>query len=619
MMEHHHVHREHGDEKINRWEILSITISAVLLLLAIFLFRNIVQLLLCIIAYLLVGWKVWQEAIENILHGEFFDENFLMTVASMGAFCIGEYPEAVAVMLLYSIGEALQDTAVDSSRNAIAKLICMRPDHANLITNDGVVQAAAADVSVGSHILVRPGERIALDGIICSGRASVDTAALTGESLPREWTVGDTALAGCISCDGTLEIEVTKAFAQSSVSRIMELVENAQKNKAKSEQFITRFARVYTPVVCAIAAIIAVFPPLLGLGNETIFIHKALAFLVISCPCALVISVPLSFFSGIGCASHNGILLKGSNYLELLAKSEIAVFDKTGTLTEGKFRIAEILPAEGIEAQQLLEIAAYCESRSVHPLAAAIIEAFGGEPESGRIREIHEVAGSGICAVLDGKPVLAGKKELLGKLAPETSEEEATTIFVAWNGRYIGRIILRDEPKRDAKECVISLRKLGVHDLTMLSGDRRYAAQHIADVLGLDHVFAQLLPDDKVTYLRRLKEQGSVLYVGDGINDAPVLAMADVGVAMGSLGSDVAVEAADAVIMGDELTKIPLAIRISRKTMRITRENIVFSIIVKLIILTVSLLTSIGLWWAVLADVGVCMLTILNSIRAMRI
>ncbi|MBQ0038134.1 MAG: cadmium-translocating P-type ATPase [Clostridiales bacterium] len=616
---HEHNQHEHGGEAVSRLALFCMAVSAVLLLLSIFLLQGKAQLASCIIAYLLTGWKVLKEAAENMLRGELFDENFLMAVASIGAFCIGEYPEAVAVMLLYSIGELLQDRAVDSSRDAISALINVRPDHANLITENGTVQVEAASVRVGAHILVCPGERIPLDGLICSGSGSVDTSALTGESLPQQWSAGDMALAGCINRDGVLEIEVTKPFEQSSVSRILALVEEAQENKAQPERFITRFAKVYTPFVCAIAAAVAVIPPLMGWGAWTIFIHKALTFLVVSCPCALVISVPLSLFSGIGCASHNGILFKGGNDLELLSKAEIAAFDKTGTLTEGKFRISCLLPAENVSPQQLLEVAAHCESQSGHPLAKAICQAYGGTVDEKRICEIREEAGYGIRALFDGKSALVGKREMLCDLVGDPAADSDTAVYAALDGKYLGRIVLRDEAKKDAAESLSALRKLGFHNLTMLSGDRQSAAQRIGQTLGMDQIFGQLLPEDKVAQLKKLKGQGTLLYVGDGINDAPVLAAADVGIAMGGLGSDAAIESADVVIMSDTLSKIPLAVRIARKTMRIAKENIVFSIAVKVIILALSLVTSVGLWLAVFADVGVCMLAILNSLRALRI
>ena len=471
---------------------------------------------------------------------------------------------------------------------------------------------------MGDIILVRPGERVPLDGEVIEGRSSVDTSALTGESMPREWTVGSAALAGCVNQSGLLKIKVTRPFSDSSVSRIMAMVEDAQDNKAQPERFITRFARVYTPVVCGIAVLVAVIPPLLGWGSWSTFIHKALAFLVISCPCALVISVPLSFFSGIGCASHNGILMKGSNYLELLAKAEIAAFDKTGTLTKGEFSVTEMSCADGVSQEQLLEVAAYCESQSTHPLAKSILKAYGKPVDGNRLAGIEEISGNGIRAVLDGKTALVGKAELLDGVAVTTQTSGTTVVYVACDGQYLGCIGLSDTLKPDTKEAISALRKLGLHNLTMLSGDRQATANSIAKKIGLDNAWGQLLPEEKVAHLEELKKLGSVVYAGDGINDAPVLAAADVGVAMGGLGSDAAMEAADVVIMTDELSRLPLAIRIARKTMAIAKQNIVFSIAVKVLILALSLVTDMGLWLAVFADVGVCMLAILNSLRALR-
>ena len=610
-------HDHGGEEEVGTLTYVRMGLSAVGLLASIFLLEGTWQLAVCIIAYLLAGFSVLKEAVENIAHGEIFDENFLMTVASIGAFCIGEYPEAVAVMLLYEIGEWLQDKAVGSSRASIKALVNVRPDHANLIRGEEVTTVAAEDVSVGDIILVRPGERVPLDGEVIEGTSSVDTSALTGESLPREWTVGSAALAGCVNQNGLLKIRVTKPFGDSSVSRIMALVEDAQDNKAQPERFITRFARVYTPVVCGIAVLVAILPPLLGLGAWSTFVHKALAFLVISCPCALVISVPLSFFSGIGCASHNGILMKGSNYLEMLSKAEIAAFDKTGTLTRGEFSVTSLSCAEGVSQEQLLETAAYCESQSTHPLAKSILKAYGKPVDGSRIAGIEEVSGNGIRAVFDGKKALVGKPELLDGV-PVTQQPAGTTaVYVALDGQYLGCIGLSDTLKPDTKDAVGALRKLGLHNLTMLSGDRQPTAEAIAKEIGLDNAWGQLLPEEKVSHLEDLKKLGSVVYAGDGINDAPVLAAADVGVAMGGLGSDAAMEAADVVIMTDEISRLPLAIRIARRTMSIARQNIIFSIAVKILILVLSLIVDLGLWLAVFADVGVCMLAILNSLRAM--
>lgn len=616
--DHGHSHEHGGDEEQGALTYVRMGLSAVGLLASIFFLEGTWQLVVCIIAYLLAGFSVLKEAVENITHGEIFDENFLMTVASIGAFCIGKYPEAVAVMLLYEIGEWLQDKAVGSSRASIEALVNVRPDHANLVKGDEVTTVKAETVSVGDIILVRPGERVPLDGEVIEGSSSVDTSALTGESMPREWTVGSAALAGCVNQSGLLKIKVTRPFSDSSVSRIMAMVEDAQDNKAQPERFITRFARVYTPVVCGIAVLVAVIPPLLGWGSWSTFIHKALAFLVISCPCALVISVPLSFFSGIGCASHNGILMKGSNYLELLAKAEIAAFDKTGTLTKGEFSVTEMSCTDGVSQEQLLEVAAYCESQSTHPLAKSILKAYGKPVDGSRLAGIEEISGNGIRAVLDGKTALVGKAELLGGVAVTTQTSGTTVVYVACDGQYLGCIGLSDTLKPDTKEAISALRKLGLHNLTMLSGDRQATANSIAKKIGLDNAWGQLLPEEKVAHLEELKKLGSVVYAGDGINDAPVLAAADVGVAMGGLGSDAAMEAADVVIMTDELSRLPLAIRIARKTMSIAKQNIVFSIAVKVLILALSLVTDMGLWLAVFADVGVCMLAILNSLRALR-
>jgi Cd2+/Zn2+-exporting ATPase len=609
----------HGDEEREASRLPQIIVAGVLFLVSLLFLKGTLQLIVYIAAYFVAGFSVWKEAIEGIMHGEWFDENFLMAIASGGAFFIQEYPEAVTVMLLYQIGEGLQDKAVDSSRASIQALVNIRPDRANLVTENGVTEVAAEQVAVGEMILVRPGERIPLDGTVKEGTSFLDTSALTGESLPREVKAGDAALAGCVNQNGMLKILVTKSFGESSASRILELVENARENKATQEQFITRFAKIYTPIVVGCAVILAVLPPLLGLGSFSHFVHKALAFLVISCPCALVISVPLSFFSGIGYASHRGILMKGGNYLEMLAKADVAAFDKTGTLTEGRFTVRSITPADGIEKDMLLELAAYCESQSTHPLAKAICDAYGKEISDSRIAELSEQSGYGIRAKIDGIPVLAGKAALLeqNRIAVPEMDSAETTVYVAQNGQYIGCIALGDALKTDAKVAMQELRALGVKHLTMLSGDRQQIATQIGGEIGLDRAFGELLPEDKVNRVVALKKEstGTLLYAGDGINDAPVLAAADVGIAMGGLGSDAAMEAADVVIMSDEPSKIALAIRIARNTLKIARENIAFSLAVKLIILTVSVLFDMGLWIAVFADVGVCMLAILNTLR----
>lgn len=615
---HTHTHEHHHDHGAERGlgAYLLMGLSAVLLLLAIFAVEGTARLVLCVVAYLAVGWPVLKEAGENILHGRVFDENFLMSVASLGAFCIGEYPEAAAVMLLYCIGETLQDLAVDRSRRSIEALVNVRPDRATLA--DGS-QVDAAAVAVGDKIVVRPGERIPLDGVVCAGQGSVDTSALTGESLPRPCALGDTVLAGCVALDSVLTVEVTKPFGESSVSRILALVEDAQENKAQPERFITRFSRVYTPVVCALAVVVALVPPLLGWGTWSSFIHKALSFLVISCPCALVISVPLSYFSGIGCASHHGVLFKGGNYLEGISKAHMAAFDKTGTLTCGSFRVVELTPAEGASQEELLETAAYCESRSTHPLARCIVEAYESAIDPERMADIREISGYGVEAKIDGKTCRAGKRAFMEAGGIPLERKAATCVYVSREGQYLGCIALADTLKPDSKKAIAALRDLGFTELCMLSGDRQEIADEIAGEIGLDHAFGQLLPEDKVTRLLELKRKGAILYTGDGINDAPVLAAADVGIAMGGLGSDAAMEAADVVIMSDEPSRIPLAVRIARKTMRIARENIALSLLIKVSILILSVVADVGLWLAVFADVGVCMIAIANSLRALYI
>jgi len=610
-------------EKKEENRLPQIIISAALFLLGLLLFQGTLRLIVFIAAYLVVGITVWREAVEGICRGSWFDENFLMSIASVGAFAIGEYPEGVAVMLLYEIGEMLQDKAVDSSRESIEALVNIRPDRANLISGTSTQEVAAENVKIGDLILIRPGDRIPLDGTVQDGSSSMDASALTGESIPREIVPGDTVLAGCVNLSGTLKVLVSKSFGESSASRILELVENARENKATQEQFITRFARIYTPIVCGIAVLVAVFPPLVGWGTFSLFIHKALTFLVVSCPCALVISIPLSFFSGIGYASHCGVLMKGSNYLEMLSKADVAAFDKTGTLTEGKFHVKDIRPAPDMTAEKLLELAAYCESQSTHPLAKSIRDAYGKEIDSSRIQGLKEVSGYGVSAGIDGSVVLAGKRKFLiqNEINAPEGNDDATAVYLACGGRYAGCITLSDVIKSDAREAMDALRKLGFHHLTMLSGDKQEIAERIGREAGVDQVFGELLPEDKVDHVTALKKDcsGALLYAGDGINDAPVLAAADVGIAMGGLGSDAAMEAADVVIMSDEPSKIALAVRIARKTMKIAKENIVFSIAVKLIILTVSLLFNMGLWIAVFADVGVCMLAILNTLRVRRI
>ena len=618
-----HNHHEHGEENGKR-PLLLIGAAAILFALGL-LTDGTLYVAALVLSYLLVGFGVLKEAVENILHGELFDENFLMALASIGAIAICEYGEAAAVMILYQLGEFLQDRAVDSSRASIRALMDIRPDTANLVENGRVRTVPASEVPVGAEIEVHAGERIPLDGLIVRGASSLDTAALTGESLPQEVKVGDSVRSGCVNLSGTLTVRVTTPFGQDSASRILALVEHAEENKAEPEKFITRFARVYTPVVVALAVLLAVLPPLLGVGSFAVYLARALNFLVISCPCALVISVPLTFFSGIGCASKNGILVKGSNHLEALAHAEIAAFDKTGTLTGGKFSVSELRAADGCTTERLLELAAYGEAQSDHPLAKSVREAYTGALDLEHLSDVRERSGHGVAAKLDGKALLVGKADFLRENGIEVTTDNlkaVTEICVAYDGRFCGALFLRDTPKSDAKRALSELADLGVKRTVMLTGDRQEVAGAVGREVGVGEVFAELLPEDKLAKVKELKHtlstKGKLLYAGDGINDTPVLAEADIGIAMGGLGTDAAMEAADIVLMGDEPGKIADAIRISRRTLLIAQENIVFSVAVKGIILLLSSLGAVALWAAVFADVGVCMLAILNSLRTLR-
>ncbi len=619
-----HEHGHGGEEKSGSARLVWLAAAAILFLLGL-LSRGAVSVSLFLAAYLAAGFGILKEAVENLVHGELFDETFLMALASIGAICIGEYGEAAAVMLLFQLGEFLQDKAVDSSRDAIRALMDIRPDTANLFENGSVREVHAAEVRVGDLIEVHAGERIPLDGKVESGSSSLNTAALTGESLPQEVGIGDTVKSGCVNLSGTLLLRVTTPFGEDSASKILALVEHAEENKAESEKFITRFARVYTPVVVILAALLAVLPPLLGLGTFSVFLNRALNFLVISCPCALVISIPLTFFSGIGCASHNGILVKGSNHLEALARAEIAAFDKTGTLTRGEFSVSEVFASDGFSCEAVLELAAYGEAHSDHPLARSVCKAYSGEIDRNRLSDVQERSGHGVRATLDGKELIVGKESFLRELGvpcAAPAAHAATSVCVAYDRQFCGTILLADMPKEDAKQALSALHELGVKRTVMLTGDHPAAAEAVGKEVGIREVFSSLLPEDKLAKVRELKRslspQGILLYTGDGINDTPVLAEADIGIAMGGLGTDAAMEAADIVIMGDEPSKIAKAIQISRKTQHIAKENIVFSVAVKVIILLLSSLGMVQLWAAVFADVGVCMLAILNSLRAMR-
>lgn len=575
-------------------------------------------------AYVIIGGDVVKKAVKNIGQGQIFDENFLMTIATAGAFFVGEYAEAVAVMLFYQVGECFQSYAVNRSRKSIADLMDIRPDYANVIRDGTAVEVGPEEVEIGETILIKPGERIPLDGKVVKGTSSLDTMALTGESLPRDVAEGEDVISGCVNLSGVLEVQVSKEFGESTVAKILDLVENAGSKKSEAEHFITKFARYYTPVVVGLAALLALVPPLVTGGGWADWIYRALSFLVISCPCALVISIPLSFFGGLGGASRAGILIKGSNYLEALADAEMIVMDKTGTLTKGAFGVRKIVPAEGSTEEEVLETAAYAESFSNHPISKSLVRAYGKEIDDSRIKDVEETAGHGICAVLDGQRVLAGNDKLMKSRDVEgkSPEEAGTIVHVAKEQKYLGYIVIADEIKEDAKTAVDGFKAAGMKNIVMLTGDRKKTADSIAGELGITEVYAELLPGDKVEQVEKLlaskSEKGKLVFVGDGINDAPVLARADIGVAMGGLGSDAAIEAADVVIMTDEPSKIVKAMQISKKTLGIVKQNIVFAIGVKVLVLLLAALGAASMWAAVFADVGVAVIAILNAMRAMK-
>lgn len=581
-----------------------------------------------LVPYFIVGWDVLWRALRNIAHGQIFDENFLMAVATIGALAIGEYPEGVAVMLFYQVGEWFQSYAVGRSRRSIASLMDIRPDIAN-VERDGQLQEVDPDeVAIGEVIVVKPGEKVPLDGVVLEGRSSLDTAALTGESLPREVVPGDDVVSGCVNQSGLLRVQVTKRFGESTVSKILDLVENASSKKAPAENFITKFARYYTPCVVIGAVLLAVLPPLLTGWNDwsvwSEWIHRALIFLVISCPCALVISVPLSFFGGIGGASRCGILVKGSNYLEALAATDVVVFDKTGTLTQGVFNVTAIHP-DHVSEGQLLELAALAERYSEHPISRSLREAYGKEVDTSRITSNEELAGRGVRAVIDGKTVCVGNNKLMDDIgiAWHPCHRVGTTVHVSVDGAYAGHIVISDEVKPDAKEAIAALKELGVRKTVMLTGDAKAVGESVAADLGLDAVYTQLLPGDKVDRMEDLLKErvgkGKLAFVGDGMNDAPVLSRADVGIAMGGMGSDAAIEAADIVLMDDKPSKIASAIRIARRTHRIVNQNIVFALAVKALVLLLGALGVANMWEAVFADVGVSVIAILNAMRALKV
>ena len=583
--------------------------------------------LIYLIPYLVIGYDIVFKAVRNISHGQVFDENFLMMVATLGAFGVKEYSEAVAVMLFYQVGELFQNYAVGKSRQSISDMMDICPEYANIEENGVLTQVDPDDVEVGTIIVVKPGERIPLDGIVTEGTSMIDTAALTGESVPRKATVGDEIISGCVNGSSTIKVKVTKAFEDSTVARILELVENASSKKAKVENFITRFAKYYTPVVTIGAVILAILPPLILGGGWADWIQRACIFLVISCPCALVISVPLGFFGGIGASSKIGILVKGSNYLEAVAEMTTIVFDKTGTLTKGEFKVSEVLPSADknntIGKEELLEIAAYGEGYSNHPIANSIREAYGKTLSMERVTDTEEIAGHGIHTFIDGREVYLGNAKLMKaqNITYTENKTAGTVVYVACNNVFAGSIVISDSVKEGSKEALCDMKQVGVKKTVMLTGDRQAAADAVAAELGIDEVHAELLPADKVGEVEKLlgaqDEKERLAFVGDGINDAPVLTRADIGIAMGSMGSDAAIEAADIVLMDDDIRKIASLVKIARKTLGIVKQNIVFALAVKALVLLLGALGMANMWEAVFADVGVSVIAILNSMRTL--
>ena len=602
--------------------LIRIGVSAALLIAcALSPLEGIWRLLAFLVPYAVIGWDVLWKAVRNIAHGQVFDENFLMSIATVGAFATGEYPEAVFVMLFYQVGELFQSYAVGRSRQSIAQLMEIRPDYANLERDGKAEKVDPDEVAVGDVIVVKPGERVPLDGVVLEGHSTLDTAALTGESLPRPVREGDDVISGCVNQSGLLRVRVTKEFGESTVAKILDLVENASSKKARAENFITKFARVYTPCVVIAAVLLAVVPSFIT-GDWSQW-TRALIFLVVSCPCALVISVPLSFFGGIGGASRNGILVKGGSYLETLAQTEIVVFDKTGTLTRGVFNVTAIHPDKISEAE-LLELAAYAESYSDHPISRSILEAYDKRVDTARIGTVEELAGRGVRAVIDGRTVCVGNSKLMDELGVKwhPCHHVGTTVHVEVDGLYAGHLVISDEVKPDAAEAIRKIKELGVKKTVMLTGDAAAVGERVGKELGLDEVHAQLLPADKVerveALLKEKSAKGTLAFVGDGINDAPVLSRADVGIAMGGMGSDAAIEAADVVFMDDKPSKLADAIRIARKTCSIVRQNVVFALAVKLLVMVLGAFGVATMWEAVFADVGVSVIAILNAMRALR-
>ena len=608
-------------------KVTKIILALILFIIALALnFDNeLVNNIIYIMAYVIVGFEIVKKAIKNIIRGKLFDENFLMTIATLGAFGIGEFPEAVAVMLFYQIGESFQDYAVDKSRKSITSLINIRPDYANVERNGKLLKVNPDDVKIGEIVVIKPGEKIPLDGNIIEGRSSIDTKALTGESLPQDVVEGEDVLSGCINLNSVIKVKVTKEYGESTVSKILDLVENASSKKSKSENFITKFAQYYTPIVVIIAVFLVVLPTLII--KDAVFsdwLYRALSFLVVSCPCALVISIPLSFFGGIGGASKMGVLIKGSNYLEAIANTEIVVFDKTGTLTEGVFEVQQV-NAIGISEEELLKLTAYSENYSNHPIAASIKKAYNKEIDEKQIIKTQELSGLGIAAKIGKQDVLVGNEKLMDEKQIKFTKcnDIGTILYVAIDKKYVGCIVIADKIKYDAIKTIKELKKNNIKKIAMLTGDKKEVGEYVAKMLGIEKVYTELLPDGKVEkveeLMREKSEKGKLVFVGDGINDAPVLAVSDIGIAMGGLGSDAAIEVADVVFMTDEPSKIVDTIYLSKKTMRIVKENIIFAIMVKMLVLVLSALGISTMWEAVFADVGVSVIAIINALRVLRI
>lgn len=621
-----------GKQKKSLFRIIicSVIIAFILILRNITEVNKYVELAFFLSAYLVIGYDILKKAIKGILKGQVFDENFLMAVATVGAMLLGEYLEGAAVMLFYQIGELFQGIAVGKSRKSISSLMDIRPEYANIMVDGRIEKIDPDEVEIGTEIIINPGERVPIDGIVTLGVTTVNTSALTGESMPRDINAGDEIISGCINLSGLIKVKTTKMFDDSAVSKILDLVENSSMKKSKSENFITKFAKYYTPAVCVCALLLAIVPPIVRLisGNDALllqWIERALTFLVISCPCALVISIPLSFFAGIGCASRNGILVKGSNYLEAMSQAKYIVFDKTGTLTKGVFKVTAVYPANGFDSESLIKYAAFAESASNHPISLSLKKAYAEDIDASQISDVSEIAGCGVSADVNGKRVLAGNIRLMDKfnIEAEKSDSDGTVVYVAVDGAYAGRIIICDEIKDTAQQAIASLKKGGIKKIVMLTGDSSITAQNVGNQLGIDEIYARLLPADKVEKVEILLEEKhrkeKLAFVGDGINDAPVLSMADIGIAMGALGSDAAIEAADIVLMDDDPAKISLASSISVRTLKIVKQNIVMALAIKAICLILGALGIADMWFAVFADVGVMILAVLNSIRALRV